>query len=152
MDVGDVDGNDGDVLALGDDADLGDPAKPGSAGRRGHDPQRVVGAVLGDECCEAVDQRADVYAFGLILYDLLAGRTRVHPDGAIAELQARMKQAPPVLKTLVPDVPEALTAMEHVVLQPHMGSSIVEVREERGRKVLANLRAHFAGKPVLTPM
>ena len=51
-----------------------------------------------------------------------------------------------------PDVPEALKAMEHVVLQPHMGSSIVEVREERGRKLLANLRAHFAGKPVLTPM
>ena len=44
---------------------------------------------------EAVDQRADVYAFGLILYDLLAGRSRVHPDGSIAELQARMEQAPP---------------------------------------------------------
>ncbi|MGQ0752575.1 MAG: 2-hydroxyacid dehydrogenase [Betaproteobacteria bacterium] len=51
-----------------------------------------------------------------------------------------------------PDVPEALAAMEHVVLQPHMGSSIVEVREERGKKLLANLHAHFAGKPVLTPM
>jgi hydroxypyruvate reductase len=51
-----------------------------------------------------------------------------------------------------PNVPEALTAMENVVLQPHMGSSIVEVREERGRKLLANLRAHFAGQPVPTPM
>ena len=51
-----------------------------------------------------------------------------------------------------PDVPEALTAMDNVVLQPHMGSSIVEVREERGRKLLANLRAHFAGQPVPTPM
>jgi len=51
-----------------------------------------------------------------------------------------------------PDVPAELIAMENVVLQPHMGSSTREIREERGRKVLANLRAHFAGKPVLTPM
>jgi lactate dehydrogenase-like 2-hydroxyacid dehydrogenase len=41
---------------------------------------------------------------------------------------------------------------ENVVLLPHMGSSTREVREERGRKLLANLRAHFAGKPVLTPV
>jgi hypothetical protein len=26
------------------------------------------------------------------------------------------------------------------------------VREERGRKLLANLRAHFAGEPVPTPI
>lgn len=49
-------------------------------------------------------------------------------------------------------VPEALVSMDNVVLAPHIGSSIVEVREERGRNVLANLRAHFSGKPVLTPV
>ena len=51
-----------------------------------------------------------------------------------------------------PDVPPELIAMDNVVLQPHMGSSTQEIREERGRKVLANLRAHFSGKPPLTPM
>ncbi len=51
-----------------------------------------------------------------------------------------------------PRVPAALTGMENVVLAPHMGSSTREVREERGRKLMANLRAHFAGKPVLTPV
>jgi lactate dehydrogenase-like 2-hydroxyacid dehydrogenase len=51
-----------------------------------------------------------------------------------------------------PHVPPELITMENVVLQPHMGSSTREVREERGRKLLANLLAHFAGKPVLTPM
>lgn len=50
-----------------------------------------------------------------------------------------------------PHVPEELMAMDNVVLLPHMGSSTFEIREERGRKVLANLRAHFAGEPVLTP-
>lgn len=47
-----------------------------------------------------------------------------------------------------PRVPAELLAMENIVLTPHMGSSTREVREERGRKLLANLRAHFAGEPV----
>lgn len=51
-----------------------------------------------------------------------------------------------------PRVPAELLAMEHVVLVPHIGSSTWEIREERGRKLLANLRAHFAGKPVLNPL
>jgi len=50
-----------------------------------------------------------------------------------------------------PRVPAELLAMEHVVLVPHIGSSTREIRAERGRKLLANLRAHFAGKPVPTP-
>jgi len=51
-----------------------------------------------------------------------------------------------------PRVPAELMEMEHVVIVPHIGSAIREIREERGRKLLANLRARFAGKPVLTPV
>ncbi len=51
-----------------------------------------------------------------------------------------------------PNVPAELLAMENVVLTPHIGSTTREIREERGRKLLANLRAHFAGKPVLNPV
>jgi lactate dehydrogenase-like 2-hydroxyacid dehydrogenase len=51
-----------------------------------------------------------------------------------------------------PRVPAELIAMEHVVIVPHIGSYTREIREERGAKLLANLRAHFAGKPVLTPL
>ena len=51
-----------------------------------------------------------------------------------------------------PRVPDKLMAMEHVVVVPHIGSSTVEIREERGAKLLANLRAHFAGKPVIDPV
>jgi hydroxypyruvate reductase len=51
-----------------------------------------------------------------------------------------------------PNVPADLLAMEQVVLTPHIGSTTQEIREERGAKVLANLRAHFAGKPVPNPV
>lgn len=42
--------------------------------------------------------------------------------------------------------------MEQVVLAPHIGSTTREVRDERGAMQLANLRAHFAGEPVLTSL
>jgi len=48
-----------------------------------------------------------------------------------------------------PGVPAELAAMEQAVLAPHIGSTTREIREERGSKLLENLRAHFAGQPVL---
>jgi hydroxypyruvate reductase len=51
-----------------------------------------------------------------------------------------------------PRVPEDLTALDNVVLTPHMGTATLEVREERGRKTLANLAAHFSGQPVPYPL
>ena len=64
---------------------------------------------------QAVDQRADIYAFGLILYDVLLGRRRAaQAVSAIAELQGRMEKAPPPPRTLEPDVPEAV---ERIVMR-----------------------------------
>jgi lactate dehydrogenase-like 2-hydroxyacid dehydrogenase len=51
-----------------------------------------------------------------------------------------------------PRVPEALIAMDQVVLQPHVGSATHETRKAMGDLTVDNLRAHFAGKPVLTPV
>ncbi|MDP2238760.1 MAG: 2-hydroxyacid dehydrogenase [Burkholderiales bacterium] len=51
-----------------------------------------------------------------------------------------------------PHVPAELVALDNVVMVPHIGSSTREVRENRTANLLANLRAHFSGKPVLTPI
>jgi lactate dehydrogenase-like 2-hydroxyacid dehydrogenase len=51
-----------------------------------------------------------------------------------------------------PRVPAGLIGLENVVMTPHIGSTTREVREARGAKLLANLRAHFAGKPVPAPL
>ncbi|MRX06366.1 2-hydroxyacid dehydrogenase [Pseudoduganella sp. FT25W] len=51
-----------------------------------------------------------------------------------------------------PRVPAALRELENVVLTPHVGSLTVETRHAMGQLVVDNLRAHFDGKPLLTPV
>lgn len=51
-----------------------------------------------------------------------------------------------------PNVPEALKSMDNVVLLPHIGSATIETRTIMGEIVLANLEAHFSGKPLITPV
>jgi lactate dehydrogenase-like 2-hydroxyacid dehydrogenase len=51
-----------------------------------------------------------------------------------------------------PRVPQALLDMENVVLAPHVGSATEEIREARHEKLLANLKAYFAGEPVPYPL
>jgi serine/threonine protein kinase/tetratricopeptide (TPR) repeat protein len=68
---------------------------------------------------EPVDQRADVYATGLILYDLLVGRRRTeHAESAVAELDARMEGMLPPLRSLATEVPEALAAVVARAVEP----------------------------------
>jgi serine/threonine protein kinase/tetratricopeptide (TPR) repeat protein len=52
---------------------------------------------------EPVDQRADIYAFGLIVYDMLVGSSRGSDD-----LRERMAGAFPRLRAVVPSLPEGL--------------------------------------------
>lgn len=49
-----------------------------------------------------------------------------------------------------PQVPDVLLTMDNVVLLPHIGSATRETRAAMGELTVANLRAHFAGQPVLT--
>ena len=51
-----------------------------------------------------------------------------------------------------PHVPDELKAMQNVVLLPHIGSASVVTRNAMDQLVVDNLKAWFAGKPVLTPV
>jgi lactate dehydrogenase-like 2-hydroxyacid dehydrogenase len=51
-----------------------------------------------------------------------------------------------------PRVPPELLALDNVAIVPHIGSNIMEIREERLTNIVGNLRAHFAGQPLLTPV
>lgn len=66
-----------------------------------------------------VDHRADIYALGLILHDMLAGRRRIATgSNALSEMMGRMQQQPPPLRTLSPEVPEPLERIVTKCLQP----------------------------------
>jgi eukaryotic-like serine/threonine-protein kinase len=68
----------------------------------------------------AVDQRADIYAFGLILYDLLAGRRHTEQTAAIAELMSRMEQPLPSARSLVPEIPDVLDKLVSRCIEPDL--------------------------------
>ena len=51
-----------------------------------------------------------------------------------------------------PEVPQALIKMPNVVLLPHLGTSVLEVREDMGMMALDNLTAFFEGKPLPNPV
>jgi hypothetical protein len=97
------------------------------AGRSATGGQTMVGAVVGtveymapeQAMAEPVDQRADIYAFGLILYDLLLGRHRAkQSESALTELYGRIKAAPPPPHSIDPAIPEALNRIINRCVQP----------------------------------
>lgn len=51
-----------------------------------------------------------------------------------------------------PNVPAALSAMQNVVLLPHIASASVTTRNAMDQLVVDNLKAWFDGKPPLTPI
>ncbi len=51
-----------------------------------------------------------------------------------------------------PHVPQALRELDNVVLTPHMASATHQTRQAMADLALANLQAHFAGRPLISPV
>ncbi len=89
----------------------------------GNNAEKVVGtlAYMAPEQAQAkpTDQRADVYALGMMLREMLVGR-KTAGDGqqALAELMARIKEAPPTLRTIDETIPEPLSALAAKCVEP----------------------------------
>ena len=88
-----------------------------------------------------VDQRADIYAFGLILYDMLVGRRRfTHAESAIAELKSRMEEPPPPLQSIEPKVPAPFSELVSRCLAPDPNERFATT--EALAEALSRLDAH----------
>ena len=66
----------------------------------------------------------------------------------IAELQSGRISAGLDVYKKEPVVPDALTALENVVLLPHLGSAALEIREAMGQMALDNIIAWSEGRPL----
>ena len=51
-----------------------------------------------------------------------------------------------------PSVPAELLALDNVVLTPHVGSATWQTRQAMADLAFGNLQAHFAGRPLLSPV
>jgi tetratricopeptide (TPR) repeat protein len=115
--------------------------------------QTTAGAVVGtaeymapeQALGEPVDQRADMYAFGLILYDLLLGRNRARKaQSTLTELYERIQAAPPPPHSIDPGIPEAVNRIINRCVQPDPAAryqTTAELAEEIAR-------LDDAGKPL----
>jgi eukaryotic-like serine/threonine-protein kinase len=84
---------------------------------------------------EVVDARTDVYAFGLVIYDMLSGRRRAaSSESPMSELLARATAAPPSLRSRGAPVPEPVDDLVMRCLQP-----LAAARFASGGAVLAAL-------------
>jgi tetratricopeptide (TPR) repeat protein len=96
---------------------------------------------------QAVDHRADIYSFGLVLYDMLTGRQRVaRRDNPMSEIMSRLQHAPPGVRTLDPGVPEPVDRIVTRCLQASAGA-----RYERTADLVTDLEALTPDGHRLTP-
>ena len=94
---------------------------------------------------EMVDYRTDLYALGVVLYQMLAGRAPFQSTTPHATLHAVIYEPPPPLRQLRPDLTPALESvvMKSISKQP-------ADRYQSGGEMVAALRASLTGRPPVT--
>ena len=98
---------------------------------------------------EQVDQRADIYAFGLILYRMLVGRRwAAGATDLLSDLTIRMTTEPERLRKIDETIPEAVDALVSRCVQPDPAARFQTTAE----LVAALNRLDDEGKPLPLPI
>ena len=113
----------------------------------------LVAACPGGAATRGLISRAVLEALGPGVFVNIA-RGSVVDEAALVDLLVTQRLGGAALDVFAdePRVPEALFALDHVVLQPHQASATRETRGAMGQLVLDNIAAHVAGRPLLTPV
>lgn len=106
-------------------ARLGDASELSAAGM-------VVGTChyLSPEACQSdpIDHRTDIWAFGVMLYELLAGVRPFAGDNMMAIITAILTERTPDLHVLRPDLPAALVDLVYRMLEKDPARRLPSVR------------------------
>jgi lactate dehydrogenase-like 2-hydroxyacid dehydrogenase len=113
----------------------------------------LVAACPGGEATRGIVSRGVIEALGPqgVFVNIARGSVVDEPALVAALQDGRLGGAGLDVFAAEPRVPEALFALDNVVLQPHVASATYPTRRAMGQLVVDNLAAFFAGKPLLTP-
>lgn len=114
----------------------------------------LIAIAPGGKQTEGIVSKNVLEALGPKGFFVNMGRGSLCDEPALVEMLQNKSIAGAALDVFAdePHVPEALFALDNVVLSPHQGSATHQTRRAMGELVVANLVAHFAGEPLLTPV
>ena len=78
---------------------------------------------------EPIDGRADLYAIGVILFELLAGAPPFHAEDDLALVDLQLHAEPPRLRAIDPTLPTALDALVDRALQKQPSARFATARD-----------------------
>jgi len=114
----------------------------------------LIAACPGGAATRGLISRAVLQALGPGGVFVNIARGSVVDEAALVDLLTTGKLAGAGLDVFSdePNVPEALFALDNVVLQPHQASATRETRTAMGQLVIDNVAAFVAGRPLITPV
>ena len=114
----------------------------------------LVAAVSGGEATRGMVNAAVLDALGPSGLFVNVSRGSVVDEAALIDALARGRIGGAALDVFLnePAIDPRLLEFDNVLLEPHQSSGTAETRKAMGKLVRDNLEAHFAGRPLVTPV